>query len=364
MKSQPKKIIIKLTSGVLAAVTITSGMLYVFKNFKNSSLDENNFDGYYINDLNLDYSSADCLEFSIQGNDVSFDEVLNSIDTDEEVHVKKAKALYYAIENNSSLKYKEKEELKNFILYFIDNPYIEHEQVFNNLMSFVVNKNNPALLDEGISAEYLSNNSITFANNNQRKFALSHELGHCIEGKGLEYEYHAWFGEGVNCLINYEYFGHYADGNNMKTNFIRALCEIIGPDVILKSSAKGEIGYIGAALVEKGIDIEKINNLTRLFQEYNDLEYLEPERIPEISNEIINLLIEMYNIAYSEPEIVSENFYRILEKISNPSIEEDFDYYYFNSIKKTYNKVDDQNITQEYLLSFYDRMNNINVTSY
>ena len=66
----------------------------------------------------------------------------------------------------------------------------------------------------------------------------------------------------------------------------------------------------------------------------------------------------MYNIAYDEPDFVSENFYRILQKIQSPSIEEDFDYYYFNSVKKQYNKADDKNITQSDLLAFYDISNN------
>lgn len=356
MQKERKKFIIKLTAGVLSVVTTTSGVIYVFKNIKNANLEENNFDGYYINDLNFDYSLADCLEFSVQGNDVSFNDVLNSINTEEEMNVKKAKALYYAIQHNSSLKIKEKENLKYLIPYFIDNKYIEHEFVFDKLMSFTVNRNNSALLDEGISAEYLSDNSITFANNDERKFALSHEIFHCIENEALPYEYYAWFGEGMACLNNYEYLDHYADGNNMKSYFIRALCEIIGSDAVFKTSATGDSLYLATALLEKGIDNKKINTLFQLFQEYNDLEYSEPERIPAISNEIINLLIEMYNTAYNEPEFVSENFYIILEKILDPSIEQDFNYYYLNSVKKIYNKVDERKITQNDLLSFYDRM--------
>ena len=242
-----------------------------------------------------------------------------------------AEKLYLAILSNESITTKEKKELEAYIQYFVDNKYIDCEHVCNKLSAFTITENDPSLLDMGISAEYKPENSITFATEEDRAFSLSHEIHHCIENENLDYEYYGWFGEGFTGLVNYEYFDHLADNFNIQTFFVRGLCEIVGAEVLFEVSATGDATILDNALMQCGVDEEKIQEAFTLFTELKDKESYNGVVTAEEKFEAVWLLLDMYNIANNYPENITASFCGAIDSMF---FEEELDYYYINSAKR------------------------------
>lgn len=241
-----------------------------------------------------------------------------------------AEKLYLAILSNESLTTKEKKELEAYIQYFVDNKYIDCDHVCNKLSSFTVTENDPSLLDLGISAEYKAENTITFATDEDRAFSLSHEIHHCIENENLDYEYYGWFGEGFTGLVNYEYFNKLADNSNMQTFFVRGLCEIVGCDVLFEVSATGDATILEDALMQCGINEEKIQEAFTLFTELKDKESYNGMATAEEKFEAVWLLLDMYNVANNNPENITASF---CDAVDAMFFDQEMGYYYINSSK-------------------------------
>lgn len=277
---------------------------------------------------------------------------IEKISTKQGVDTENAENLYLSIFYNDCLTYKEKEYLLNFIQYFVDNQYIDCDEVCNKLSTFTVNKNNPDLLDLGISAEYTEDNSITFANKTEREYALAHEIHHCIENAALPYETMDWFGEGFTCLVDYEYFDHTSDGENIQAFFVRSLCELVGPQVLFKVSGKGDPKILENALIERGVDKKTIKKVYNLFRKVKDQELGGDEEFFKLRYQTVEALLDMYNVVYDNPPKISRSFYESVELFFGIS-ENSFDNYYINSQKRNTFDLQKKYVTQadfEYLL--------------
>lgn len=349
-KNKRKQFVHKIEALLLTLSITTTGSICVYKYVRDPKVEKITTKGYI---YTMGTSKYDEIYLNNDIRDPEYQEVLNSIKGNKNINRKKAEVLYYAILQNDSLTQKEKKELSNYIQYFIDNKYIDYEHVFNKLLKFTITKDNPALLDQGIGASYNEGNSITFAGPEERKYLLTHEMLHCIESEKLPYEKYSWFIEGYDCTVNYEYFDNEFDGHNMKTNFIRCLCELVDPDVLFKVSAIGDINPLVCALTEKGVDTEKIQNLFNLCEEYCLVEASGNGDLKAIGAEIVICFADMYNIIYDNPDYVSDAFVHSLLKIK-VEVDDIYNYYYFNSDKTKKNKKKQYNRTQDELFVIYE----------
>lgn len=348
-----KNIAHKIEAVLLTLSLTATGTVCVYKLVSKTKLEEEPIIGSMVVTNDDNFNNFDEFYLNNDIKDLEYQEVLDNIKNNN-VEQKKAEALYYAILSNDSLTTDEKNKLSNYIQYFIDNKYINHNHVYDKLLKFKITTEDPSLLDYGIGATYNDDNSITFATPEEREYSLSHEIFHCIENENLSYEDYAWFIEGYVCLLNYEYFNMEYDGNNMKSNFIRCLCEIVEPDVLFMVSASGDINPLVNALNEKGIDNEKIEKLFDLCKEYNLMDALGEQNLKEICTEIVVCFIDMYNTIYNNPDYVSDSFFHSLLKIKEET-SDIYDYYYFNSNKIKNNNEKQYNITQQVMNTILEK---------
>lgn len=340
---------LKIISLILSFIMGITGTIYIYTYFKKTRLLKSPYNG---SQMNFNSSSSADFEVRLHDNEDDLNKKINAIRNNKGDNKKISYILYSNILENPSLLESEKKTLENFCQYFLDNRYLDHENVCRKLSSFIINENDETLLEENIGATYYDDNSITFATQADRDNSLAHELFHCIENKELSYEEYAWLIEGYTCVLNYEYFDNDFDGNNMKANFVRALCEIVNPNVLFEVSAKGNINYLVEALKEKGISEKDINELFDLCKNYNYVDSFSYEDTKEICVNIADCLVKMYNTAYSESNSVSNLFYNNLERIIDPNITTPYNYYYFNGSKKQQNKQKKYTVSKDALYAF------------
>ncbi len=250
----------------------------------------------------------------------------------DEAATDRAKLLYEAILANDSLTNAEKKEMAKFMQYFADNKYIDCDSVSQRLASFTITPNDPSLLNEGISAEYKEENTITFAADEDREWALSHELHHCIESENLPYDQYGWFGEGFTCLVNYEYMDRSEDSYNFQAFMVRGICEITGPEPLFEFSATGDTAVIENALVEKGIDESKVAETVCLFTGLKDADSYNYSLSVEQQFEAIYAVVDLYNIVHDYPDKIPYSLYKAAEHFLGMDGFE-YEYYYLNSTK-------------------------------
>lgn len=299
------------------------------------------------------YAYTDAFDFLKAEMPVSYEEaasyhqrVLENFDTGDENDIERAEVLCNAILENESITNKEKKHLAKYIQYFIDNKYIDAERVAQKLSSFTITPNDPSLTELGIGAEYKSENTITFATDEDRKYALSHELHHCMENENLSYELYGWFGEGFACLVNYEYFDMIDESYNLQTFFVRGLCEIIGPDVLFEVSATGNMDLAVNALTEAGVSEDKVKKAFDLFLELKDIDSALEEITPEQRFEAVNILLDMYSEANDGTDEFPVSLYGATEDFFCVSAHT-LDYYYLNSAKEKGFGISTGFVTQE-----------------
>jgi len=163
------------------------GISYSFKK-------DNPFDGQTITSSNFstNYKVIKSRSFL---EDESFKETIKAI-KNADIDEKKAYLLYYALLSNDSLAKEEKEKLTGYIQYFIDNKYLDYEYVYSKLSLFRITPNDKTLLENDMAGIYTSNNNtLTFANDSYRSYAMSHEIFHGEDKSGelLSYADYAWF---------------------------------------------------------------------------------------------------------------------------------------------------------------------------
>ncbi len=299
----------------------------------------NCYDDYYTGDNqdDDDYDEDDSFninDYSQTFNDDCYNKyirVVEEIENSQNADTYNARKLYERLLANESLTFNEKKELTRFIQYFVDNQYIDCDYVCNKLINFVVNENDPALLDDGIGAAYYEDNSITFATEEERQHSLAHELHHAIENKNLDYEEYGWFSEGFTCLVIAEYFNG-DDTINSQAFFIRALAEFVGSDILFQVSANGDMDILISALVECGINQKDINKLFNMFKQLKEIESYNSMSIVDERIEVAQFIVDLYCTTYNCEEITDSLYSSIVVFLYQS--DENFEYYYLNSTLK------------------------------
>lgn len=340
----------RIISALMACEIFCTVMVGLFgvKSDKYAFDKENPFDGQSISssDFSANYKAMKAKSFV---EDECFKETINNI-KNSNVEEKKAYLLYYALLSNEYLTTEEKKVLAGYIQYFIDNKYLDYEYVYNKLSSFKINPNDESLYENGNAGIYTrADNSITFANDSERDYAISHEIFHAEDKSGelLSYSDYAWFIEGLVCVLNYEYLNDKDNAKNIKAYFIRLLCELVDPDILLQVRSTGNMNILINALKDKGVHKEDTLELFKLFNDYNFLKK-EERTINGAVNDIneklkiqISIkLIEIYNTVYNTPDTIKPIYREYMWQIQSDGIpvigleREDIYYYYFNSQKK------------------------------
>lgn len=364
---------VKLTAAFLALLLSIQGTLCL-TNIKNE-LDYqlkpiNPFNGSAISsDFIANYQAMKANKFIC---DEEFKDVIEHI-KNSDIDEKKAYVLYYALLENKYLTAEEKEKLTGYIQYFIDNKYLDYEYVYNKLALFKINPNDETLHDFGAAGIYnRGNNSMTFANDSDRDYALSHEILHSEDKSGdiLSYHDYAWFIEGLTCVLNYEYLNNKSDGENIKAYFVRLLCELVDPDILFKVRTTGNINILINELENKGAKRDTVLELFKLFNDYN---YLKEEEktingyaniIHEIIKKEISIrLIEIYNSVYNNPDFIKPIYFDYIleiesDGISSNIISTEMSLYYFNSLKKGEKTVIEKNGNFTYFIKYEDLKRN------
>ena len=98
----------------------------------------------------------------------------------------------------------------------------------------------------------------------------------------------------------------------------------MGAEVLFEVSATGDATILDNALMQCGVDEEKIQEAFTLFTELKDKESYNGVVTAEEKFEAVWLLLDMYNIANNYPENITASFCGAIDSMF---FEEELDYY-------------------------------------
>lgn len=347
---------IKITSAFLALLLSLQGTicLSTIKNGVEYELNNSNpFTGSTISsDFIANYQAVKTNEFIC---DDAFKDIVDKI-RNSDMDEKKAYALYYALLQNEYLTKEEKEKLTGYIQYFIDNKYLDYGYVYNKLSSFIIKEDDETLLSEGIAGTYNQmDNSLTFGGKSSRDYSMSHEVGHSEDkflylNSSVDYK---WFTEGLTDLLSYEY-NNTTIAYDAEVTFCRILCEFVGSDILFETRAKGDINILVNALVNRGIEKEKVDELFALFNDYRWERKEENPDFDSLKIKIIDLLRDCYFDIIENEELINPMIYEHIKYISNINFThcDSGIKYYFNS-----KKIEEIGIPKFYKKTFFQSAN-------
>ena len=231
--------------------------------------------------------------------------------------------LYKSINSNENLDDKEKEIL-TYVSDFISDYYyyMDDEDVNQKLSTFDIKYEETS--DNHLAGTWNSwFNEMTFYNCdysvelNSNQDVVSHELYHLLSGD----IYNPCLREGITSLINYEYSNYQnTDGYFKQLLMSQILCEIIDPELIIKSYLQSDISILKTELLKIDDDksrfkrlLNNMENYQLLFDQY--LNYVE---------------VELDEITYNEYLQLKDCKQNLLD-----SIKEDLQFYYQQSGKES-----------------------------
>ncbi len=326
----------RIFSAMLACHIVLTGM-FAFSttvSAKNKFYKDNPFDGQSISssDFSANYKATKAISFLENKSLKEAKEYIENSNIDE----KKAYILYYALLSNDKVEQLDVKTLNGYIQYFIDNKYLDDEYVYKKLSTLKC-EFNPNV--DGAYDRYT--NTVSFRDEEAMATCKAHETMHSIDKSGeiLNYDNYAWFLEGMTSVLAFEYM-EANDGKDPKAYFIRILCEFVDPDVLLHVRATGNIDILVEALEKKGLLKDDIFELFSLINQYNK-EYFVNKDVPASINikiDLIQKLVESYNIINNNPNYISPLFWLYLENIEYPWDDEQ-NFYYFNTTKILQNPI-------------------------
>lgn len=206
--------------------------------------------------------------------------------------------LLKAIHDNPHISKHEKDILYQFIDYFIDNPYINNEEIYTRLLNVDTQFSLRDFL--GVSSNTLAcyvgdNNDIVYFSLKPSDTTIAHEGGHCITGCT---NIPKWLDEGMTQLIVNEYFEEDPfNGNRTYYNevmLVKFICELIGTDPVLQAYTKDDMSLIYKALGDiNGTPEEALEMLNYLDVYYSDI--LDAPTTEEFNTKVDNLSEEDIN---------------------------------------------------------------------
>ena len=147
-----------------------------------------------------------------------------------------------SIERNKKLTAEEKEDFYGLVDLIEDNPYIDKESAYTNLLNLDI-KHKDNLGEEGLSG-YWDENDIYIENSNPywEHYVFFHEAIHAIHNNSTSRPNFIY--EGMTELLASEYMAKPNMTYDEYIDLVKMLCEIVGSDTVLKSYSTNDMSYI------------------------------------------------------------------------------------------------------------------------
>ncbi len=276
--------------------------------------------------------------------------------------------LLNAILLNKNLSDTDKEFFYKYIDLFLDNPYLNKEDVYFSLLNLDISyMERPDDVSSYIVGDFDNRKKfIRIFYDDVRRSTLAHEGVHCLYSNEKTSSLPTYFVEGMTEILANEYFDNNASIEVSSYCFevacCKMLCDLTSPDIVLKSFTLGDMSYIIDDIANTlGISYAEVeyafSNLNNLFMDFNNEIDVPIDRIAAF-NSYMGVFLECANkkFSYTDDEFdIIINNYMILncmisdnpvESFSSVVLESDFPVkvYFSSKLKKnisgevTYNK--------------------------
>ena len=260
------------------------------------------------NDKNNLYKDTKLVASSDEVNRVTenLEEILNVEICDDEVD---EYCLLNAVVQNNKLSDEDKEFFYRYIDLFLDNPYLNKEDVYYALLNLDISyMERPGAVSVYTLGDFNNRKKIIrIFYDNARRSTLAHEGVHCLYSNEKTKSLPTYFVEGMTELLANEYFDNnpFVEVNSycFEVACCKLLCELTSPDVVLKSFTLGDMGYIiddMAKTLDVGYgEVEfAFDNLNKMFMGFNhELDY--PIDKTAIFNDYMGIFLECASKKYS-----------------------------------------------------------------
>ncbi len=283
---------------VSAVQILTFGLLpKIYYRPYNRDMDESNL-----------FSQNEVIISETEQNDILKDlekELGIKIDSNEENYL-----LLHAVLENPYLNQKEKEIFYKFIGYFNDNPYINREKVYENILNVNARFSLRSALnkDESVLAVYLPQyRDIIYFELFPSVDTIAHEDGHCInDSRNLP----SSIVEGITQIISSEYFSEtpflLTEAYPYEVSFVKLLCEMIGTDAVLQAYTEDRPELIYNALDqlmgEEKSSKKIIEEIDWCMTYYNKSKSLTKEEESRAGNALLDFLNYVNHCEYQDKD--------------------------------------------------------------
>ncbi len=326
LTTEEKLNILKRFEIIMAAATFitASGMQICTRLIK-----DNPYDGSSITQLSNRYRKTRSKSFLDETGFIpTFFEIGKLSEKEQDAYL-----LYYSLISNFILEEDVKKEVRNYINYAIDNPYIDYQYIYEEFRK-VISKKVLGFEDPSVLGNY---NHDTHVMKYKDINVTLHELLHADSKDSMT----SWFEEALTALIDDEY----NDAKNTYSypflkNILRILCEIIGKerarDVLFICEKEGNINLLKEELYKLNISGEEVSDLLGKLDKYasklrTNYLYDNTEDLKILEKEIRSILAYFYiktNGEENKPfEFVLDYFYFDILDLNIDKI------YYLNSNK-------------------------------
>lgn len=224
--------------------------------------------------------------------------------------------LLNAINKNKNLTDAEKEIYYQYIDMFLDNPYLNKEEVYHTLLNVdILYKKRPIRFDSNISGSYESRNkTIEIYEDSNYNEVLKHEMFHSVFYDNNSKKLPNFFIEGMTEFLANEYFAinPYCELRcyPLEISAIKMLCEVTSSDTVLKAFTYNDMDYIVGEMANYiGHDASKevIETLDFVFKQIKSEEYNYEKE--DIEKKCIARLRECINKKYGNNYLDQYSYY-------------------------------------------------------
>ncbi len=268
-------------------------------------------------------------------NDSYFDSQI-SIDNTEQ-----STLLLHAVDENLNLTEEEKEFLYQFKDLLEENPYLDCITTYQamNELDIIYTTRGKEYPEKIVGIYIPSENVIKIFSKDNNLDTLIHEIIHCIFMNQKEGNLPEFFIEGMTELLANEYFEEnpFLEENSypFEITMVKILCDIVGPDIVLKSYSTGNKELLEEAISNKlgsNSSSRLLDNIDQLFKKYESGIPISEEEIKAITTSIDPYYHEKVEVDSIEYEMYLYNRSMIeLLSTENPDI-----YYLFRLMSEGY----------------------------
>ena len=232
---------------------------------------------FFKDDVN-NYLNQDYYE-SIMNTDL--DNLYEDTQSNAEIRYLKIEKIFNELDNNPYLSTEDKEILKKLKVYYINNQYLDLDELYKKMLTFKI-KDYYVVLEDS-AAVYLDKDNISEVyhpldkeSSINRTTTILHEAIHMTGG----FEYRV-LNEGMTSLLEHEYFEEESfygvDVYFFVIQCIRSLCYLVCPDVLLKAYSESNQKLLDAKMLEIYGSMDKILKIYSYMDLYTKDENVDKE---------------------------------------------------------------------------------------